>query len=376
MNPRILFTFLVFVLVIQIASLNPRLFFLSEHSVGELSEITEQVGFFAQKVFTEATLTSARNFVEYDSVVFVGDVMLGRHVETLLDRHGSGYVYAGYPLKLFSQNSAVVANFESAMMLPHVQTPALSMRFSAKEEYVNGFAEEFSHASLANNHSLDYDEEGYVNTVAALQSNSVSVFGHNSRIDKNSISYLKTARGTISLIGINATARTPEVEEINSVCTEAKKQSDFQIVSIHWGDEYELTHNETQRALAEILVDTCADLIIGHHPHVVQDIDIIKGVPVFYSLGNYIFDQYFSSDVMRGMVVALTLEESPALELVPVSSEAIRSVPEPMNSETKAIFLENLAERSHASLYSSIIGGKINLFEPVATSTKMAIMSR
>ena len=78
------------------------------------------------------------------------------------------------------------------------------------------------------------------------------------------------------------------------------------IVSYHWGDEYK-PFNNRQKSLAESSIDAGADLIIGHHPHVIQDYAEYKGKLIFYSLGNFIFDQSFSPETMHGMIVGITL---------------------------------------------------------------------
>ncbi len=376
MLPKTLLSLLILILIVQLVSLRPQLLSFSNHSIGELSLVTKDVKSFTKRMYTEATLSSVQEVTDYDGVVFVGDVMLGRHVETLMRQEGAEYPYSGVALHEFSSQPAVVANFESAIAPVHTQTAANTMRFSVDKAYLQSFGKYVTHASLANNHSLDYGEEGYLNAVSLLEKESVSVFGHNTRIDAESISYLNTTRGRIALIGVNATQRIPEEFEITSVCNKAKRQSDFQVMYIHWGDEYQSTHSDTQRVLAEVMVDECADLIIGHHPHVVQDIDLIKGVTVFYSLGNYIFDQYFSDDVKNGLVVSLQFDEVPGLLLFPVSSSETKSVPKPIEREGRQKFLNDLAARSHPSLKIAIEFGKINLFEPVATSTKMAIMWR
>jgi gamma-polyglutamate biosynthesis protein CapA len=377
MFKRLAFISLSFVLIIQLATLRPSFFVLESYAAGEIGVVMLDVNDYVKDRLSRATLSSVPSTQAHDSIVFTGDVMLGRHVETLLGRYGSAYPFSELQLSQFSKDPAVIGNFESAVSPVHVQTPENVMRFSVAEEYVAAFGENFTHASLANNHSLDYGESGYLNAVTLLQKYGVSVFGHNTVISKDSISYIETMRGKVAIIGINATQRIPEEQEIISVCEAAKRRADFQVVYIHWGDEYAVSHSETQRVLAEVLIKSCADLIVGHHPHVVQDIDLIQGVPVVYSLGNYIFDQYFSDDVTKGLVVVLRLEEEvPFLELVPVSSAQIQSVPTRMNSSESYEFLAEISARSHESLQTSIKNARINLFEPVATSTKMAIMSR
>ncbi len=376
MTQRFFLSFLILILSFQIVTLRPDVISFSVREVGTLATVTKETKAYLGDVFTEATLAAVQSEDAYNSVVFTGDVMLGRHVETLLRRHGSSSVYEGLKLKELGEHPAVVGNFEAAALLPHTQTPAHTLRFSVAEENIAAFGEQFTHASLANNHSLDYGEVGYLNAVTLLENAGVAVFGHNVILDTRSLSYIETERGKIALIGVNASQKIPESKDIEAVCTKAKRLSDFQVVYIHWGDEYVTTHSNTQRVLAEELVQACADLIVGHHPHVVQDIDLIQGVPVFYSLGNYVFDQYFSEEVQEGLVVVLRLDEVPSLELIPVSSKETKSVPKAMDDVARAEMLQSLANSSHQSLKASILSGSINLFEPVATSTKMAIMSR
>jgi poly-gamma-glutamate synthesis protein (capsule biosynthesis protein) len=180
----------------------------------------------------------------------------------------------------------------------------------------------------------------------------------------------------VTLIGINASQQIPTKHDIRSVMNEAKANSELQIVYIHWGNEYELVHSRAQTLLATELVSLGADLIVGHHPHVVQDIDIIDGVVVFYSLGNYIFDQYFEQNVMEGLVLTLDLTQEPLVSLLPVASSISLSQPTFMEPNRHKSFLEELSERSHPDIREAIAAGYVPLSTSVATSSKMAIMMR
>ena len=272
-------------------------------------------------------------------------------------------------------NAAVIGNFESSMAVEHRQTPAYAMKFSVQEAVLPEIKDAgFTHLSLGNNHSFDFGVAGYKNAREKLQSQSLTSFGSGEYVGSDSIAIVSTIKGDVALIGINASQRTPTKEEVERVLTQASKRSSFQVVYVHWGNEYDLTHSTAQRALAEVFVDAGADVIVGHHPHVVQDIDIIKGVVVFYSLGNYIFDQYFSSDVQEGLVVGLDLAFDPTLTLIPVTSKKQLSQPTYMKPSDHKLFLENLAKRSHPSLREKIKAGSIPLLDTVATSTKVAMM--
>ena len=106
-------------------------------------------------------------------------------------------------------------------------------------------------------------------------------------------------------------ASDPNFEEI---IKNAKTKCDVLIVSFHWGVEYKLVHNARQETLAHSAIDSGADMIIGGHPHVIEDIEEYKGKPIVYSLGNFIFDQYFSNDTMQGMLFSATFNGKDLIE--------------------------------------------------------------
>ncbi len=97
---------------------------------------------------------------------------------------------------------------------------------------------------------------------------------------------------------------------IKDIIMNAKAQSDVLIVSFHFGEEYKTVHNSRQEELAHGAIDSGADMVIGHHPHVIEDVEVYKDKPIVYSLGNFIFDQNFSTNTMRGMLFSATYENS------------------------------------------------------------------
>ena len=274
--------------------------------------------------------------------------------------------------------AAIVGNFEAAIPKEHMPTPALAMRFSVNPSFLPALtAAGFTHFSQANNHSFDYGEEGFYGATEALLASGIVPFGNGRTIEKESITYINTTAGRVALIGIHASDVIPARSTLKTVMANAGRQSDLQVVYIHWGTEYKFVHNSAQEEIATTLVEYGADLIIGHHPHVVQDVQLIDGVVVFYSLGNYIFDQYFNEDVQEGLVVGLTFAENEAsVRLLPVSSVGTLSQPWPMKEEKRRQFLQNLATRSDETLHDQILDGMVPLPALVASSEKMAIMVR
>jgi poly-gamma-glutamate capsule biosynthesis protein CapA/YwtB (metallophosphatase superfamily) len=86
-----------------------------------------------------------------------------------------------------------------------------------------------------------------------------------------------------------------------TIISDAKKQVDLLVVSFHFGDEYQPLSNARQQRLAHTSIDAGADIVVGHHPHVEQETEEYNGGLIAYSLGNFVFDQYFSEETMRGL---------------------------------------------------------------------------
>jgi gamma-polyglutamate biosynthesis protein CapA len=296
-----------------------------------------------------------------ERLLFLGDVMLGRHVEVLAKRHGISYLTAAM-VPITASNITIVANFESAMATPHKPTESGEMRFSTDRSLLPVLRElGVTHASLANNHALDYSVSGYENTKAELSALGIVPFGHPTVLSSSSISYQVVAGTKVAVIGIHTLFVEPSTSALTTVVKEASANSDLQIAYVHWGNEYELVHSSSQKAVAQVLVDAGIDVIIGHHPHVTQDIGLIEGIPVFYSLGNFIFDQYFSKDVKEGYSVQLEVT-SDALQftLIPHRQE-VKSQITPLTGVEKAVFLEALAARSDLTIATEIMAGTITI---------------
>lgn len=302
---------------------------------------------------------STQTTVAAPDIYFLGDVMLARDVERRILQNGLDYPFAEIN---FPKESLVVANFESAIPKVHINTPNNTFRFSTSRvllPLLNTLG--VTHVSLANNHTYDFGLAGYNDSVAALWEVDVVPFGHPTQVASSSVQYLTTASGTVAVLALHTLFAKPDEVALAALLAEAQSESDWQVVYVHWGDEYVTNPNVTQRALAKFLVNEGADLIIGHHPHVTQRIERVDGVLVMYSLGNFIFDQYFSKDVQEGLVARLGFAETPYVELLPVSSESLRIQPRFLEGEEKLRFLEQIATSSDPVLSESIRAGLIPL---------------
>lgn len=327
------------------------LFFASFVTVSPTSSATENSNLSATSTTIVAETESQA------SVFFTGDSMLARHVETLLRQD----LIKPYDfISLFSVAQAVFTNFESAMSNPHVPTPSGAMRFSSTQTSLTLLESlNISHASLANNHSRDYGREGYAYASTSLREIGIVPFGDAVTVSSSSLSYVTVGDTKIAVLGVHTLFVPPDQTILKSLLMEAKAKSDFQFVYIHWGDEYELIHNQSQETLASWFGKEGVDAVIGHHPHVVQDIGMIGTMPVFYSLGNFIFDQYFSEDVKTGLVLGLEVSEKNLMWRLYPQSQCAKATPCLMSKVQEEVFLTTLAERSEPLLFDQIMAKNI-----------------
>ncbi len=302
-------------------------------------------------------------------LIFLGDIMLARDVERRGYANAQGVDYHFSVLSEIARpKDVLVANFESAVPTVHSPTPNYVMSFSTPVDSLKALERAgMSAVSLANNHTFDKGVDGYIATTAAFSDTNMIAFGHPEQLSDESVYYTNINDARVAIIAAHTVWQGYSEETWKKVISETKTKSDLQVVFIHWGEEYFITHNLSQEKLAKFLVAEGIDAIVGHHPHVVQDVAMIDGVPVFYSLGNFIFDQYFSDDVQQGLALAMKIHNGQIfeIELVPFSSLGSPTQPRLMSDKARTLFLSTLAERSQVDLAAGIRQGIIKLNEEI-----------
>lgn len=302
---------------------------------------------------------------ERDTLLLTGDVMLSRQVERIMRAEGYEYPFSKIE-EIFKAHTHVLVNFEGTIPLVHKETPSMGFSFSVRNDIGASLKERgVTHAGFANNHAFDFGEESLTNAKTILADAGILAFGHPNEFYTSDIAYVDLGELKVAIVPIHAVFKKPSAESARAFIEEASKASDFQIVYVHWGVEYEPIHDPMQAKMAAEWIDAGADAIVGHHPHVVQDIARIKGVLVFYSLGNLVFDQYWDTEVRTGLMLSLHEgEDGLAFTLIPVRSE-LKSVPEPLSGEAKEAFFVSLAERSAKELENEILEGNIGVKIPI-----------
>lgn len=168
----------------------------------------------------------------------------------------------------------------------------------------SGFTKKPLAVSLANNHILDFTEKGYEKTIALLKDNNIKYFGAGTAENNyNNPCYITKDNKKIALLGycdivplLCEETTKYSVSDVNfdriendiKKCREA--QADYIVVNIHWGREERPLNTNRQQKLGRNLIDMGVDLVIGHHPHCIQPYEVYKGKYIFYSLGNFFFN--------------------------------------------------------------------------------------
>lgn len=253
------------------------------------------------------------------NMVAVGDIMLDRYVRTVLKTKGVEYPFAAIKPVLVDHD-VVLGNLEGPFTKNASVATDTRLIFTFDPNIAPTLTDVgFTDLSLANNHTLNFGQTGLDQTRQVLRSAGLNYFGDPS--NRHGFGFIREVAGRkVAFIGYNALSKG--VATILSDIQEARGLADVVVVVPHWGNEYQLKFNNRQQSEAHQLIDAGADLILGAHPHVVQPFEIYKDKFIAYSLGNFLFDQYFSSDTLEGLMLRLTFSpESLAIILVPIVTE-------------------------------------------------------
>lgn len=254
---------------------------------------------------TSVVATESATVDELVTILFTGDVMLGRSVnERIIINSNTSWPFVHVHDALRSADITYI-NLESPLVTDCPRTDK-GMKFCGDVGNVAGLVDVgVDVASLANNHSTNYGADGLNETINILTNNGIGVVGinaHSTIVRKgnkyNFLSYNDAGR----FAGIAQADITNMTNQIKSI----KESGGLVVVGFHWGEEYKTQPNSRQISLAHSAIDAGADLIIGSHPHWVQTNELYKGRPIYYSLGNFVFDQEWSAETKKGLAVRFT----------------------------------------------------------------------
>ena len=186
---------------------------------------------------------------------------------------------------IFSADDLTVVNMEG-VLTESTSRSDKEYAFKGDAEYAQVLVEgDVEAASMANNHSHDYGDESYTDTIETLEAAGISTFGY------DEIAYMDVEGVNVALIGTYELAEGIGIQEEMEENIAAAQEAGAQVIIVyfHWGTERETVPDETQVELAHAAVDAGADLVVGSHPHVIQGYEQYNGKYIVYSLGNFCF---------------------------------------------------------------------------------------
>lgn len=240
------------------------------------------------------------------SIVFTGDVLLDRGVRKQIERKGIYHIFSAVKDSFLAADATVI-NLECP--LTDVYTPVMKKYiFKADEKWAASLRKcGVTHAAMANNHTYDQGSTGLEHTVDALKNNDIIPmgFGYTDEervkpveLEKNGIkvalfnSVFLRLENWIQTDGEPGICMAKGNELANQISDYRQKHPDTKIIAVvHWGIEFMPFPSNQQQMDAMLLASAGADVIVGHHPHIVQPVKKIQNCTVIYSLGNFVFDQ-------------------------------------------------------------------------------------
>ncbi len=265
------------------------------------------------------------------TLLFTGDIMLNRGVKHMVKTHGEDYTFPFLKIKdTLSDADILFGNLES-MISDKGRDVGGIYSFRAKPEAMEGLVfAGFDIVTLANNHTFDWGREAFEDTMKRLSENNILYTGagfneeesHSPVIisldDNFNVGFLgyteflfPSAMATSERSGVTTLTK----ENMERDIKKAKEEVDFLVVTFHYGTEYQKTPNRNQKIWSEGAIDFGADIVIGHHPHVTQPVEVYSDKYIAYSLGNFIFDQYFSEETMKGFMLEVKFIDNNIAEI-------------------------------------------------------------
>ncbi|MBQ8154236.1 MAG: CapA family protein [Prevotella sp.] len=268
------------------------------------------------------------------SITFTGDLLLDRGVRQYVEHRGIDYVFSPFVDSVFQSSDLVVANLECPAT--KIKQPAYKQFiFRAEPEWLPALkAHGITHLNLANNHSVDQGRRGLADTMKNIEEAGMIPVGAGDNMQEASrpvllasvprkVYLLSSLQMPLENFSYLPEKTSVSHEDIDSLLVrvrqlKVKDQQCYVIVSLHWGGEHTLKPVPQQYQQAHLLIDAGADALICHHTHTLQTIEQYKGKPIYYSIGNFIFDQQKPINTKACMVKVTITKESSHVETIPI----------------------------------------------------------
>ncbi len=304
------------------------------------------------------------------TIAVAGDIILGRTVHRIMERSGDWAAPFRAVAPLLAGADLTVADLECALTSSFAPPDdPFTMRFMTFPQAVEGLLlAGIDAVSLANNHSMDFGAQGMRDTLATLEAHRIAHCGIGETLEAaRRPALLDVAGTTIALLGYDGISAAwygagedwpgtapLAVEYVIEDVSAAAGLADIVIPFFHWGIEYTLVPTEEQRRIARAAIDAGATLVLGSHPHWLQGFEFYRGKPMFYSLGNFAFDQEWSLETKQGVILRLHFSGARLLtfSLEPVMIEDYHR-PRPAHDQERVVMLQRIRSSSLELLASA-----------------------
>ncbi|MCX7832032.1 MAG: CapA family protein [Actinobacteria bacterium] len=249
-------------------------------------------------------LVPVQAYADNLTVLGVGDVCFSGRLKAIGDKKGYDYYFSSFD-KVIKNSDLSFLNLETCVSNLNNPDKRKKFVFRSSPNCLNAIKNAgFDGVSVANNHTLDHGKNGFIDTLNNLKKAGISYSGGGYSIkDAVKPAIFKTKGFEIAFLsfsdvvppGFAATEKSPGISSAKQesrmmkVVQECSRNYDLTIVSIHWGKELSYYPTARQVRIAHNLVKNGADIVMGHHPHVVQPIEVYGGKVIIYSLGNFVF---------------------------------------------------------------------------------------
>lgn len=299
--------------------------------------IKKDISISKLKSFINTSIISCITFMQYNIVnaeslnlKFVGDIMLSRGVNKKIEQ----YKDCNWPFEkiqnILNNADMSIANLESPFTIESDYTvPKGTMSFKANPCTAKSIKQSnIQLVTIANNHFCDKGKKGVFDTFKVLNDNEILFVGGSVDIDKVYDSKIIKLKNTkVAFLAYtyanNTDCKYNALMDIKKATEEIKKiknKVDLIVVIMHAGIEYTHKPNKQQIDFARSVIDAGADIVIGHHPHWVQEVEIYKNKPILYSLGNFIFDQMWSKQTTIGAIADVYINDKKIshIKIIPI----------------------------------------------------------
>jgi len=260
-------------------------------------------------------------------IIFGGDIMLDRSIRLAMEREGEDHVFSCIKDLLLSVD-LVVANLEGP--ITSYPSKSTTSKVGEPDNFTFTFAtstaallarHNISLLNLGNNHIFNFGREGLAQTKQWLDGAGVKYFGDPDLPEDERVERLTKNRVKLSFVNWSDWTSDKTDHTVAQVRKE-KEAGRIVVVYTHWGEEY-VPATSRMKQLAHSFIDAGAEVVIGSHPHIVQEHEVYAGKHIYYSLGNFLFDQYWNKEVRRGLLLKITFtpEGSSSIEEIPIDNQ-------------------------------------------------------